>query len=113
MTKEDDFFAGFDPPVLKIDPIGPTAELKAEIAQLQAHNRYLTAALTEISSLPLIVAGATALGIARTALVPRPAGEKQNREHVAWLRYKKRGGSDEPTIVLCDSDDSGAFKVYR
>ena len=31
--------------------------------------------------------------------------------YVAWIRYRKRG---EQTIVqLCDSDDEGAFKVYR
>jgi hypothetical protein len=31
MTKEDDFFARFDPPVLRVDPIGPIAELQAQL----------------------------------------------------------------------------------
>jgi hypothetical protein len=39
--------------------------------------------------------------------------EREAREHVAWMRYKKRGGSDESFLVLCDSDAPGAFKVYR
>ena len=39
--------------------------------------------------------------------------EREAREHVAWLRFKKRSGSEESYLVLCDSDAPGAFKVYR
>lgn len=40
--------------------------------------------------------------------------EKQDSEHVAWLRYKSDStGNKPPRIKLCDSDDPGAFKVFR
>lgn len=40
--------------------------------------------------------------------------EKQGSEHVAWLRYKSDPtGNKPPRIKLCDSDDPGAFKVFR
>jgi hypothetical protein len=40
-----------------------------------------------------------------------PAGKSEPDDYVAWCRYQ---GSDESRrIVTCDSDDLGAFKVYR
>jgi hypothetical protein len=40
-----------------------------------------------------------------------PAGKPEPDDYVAWCRYQ---GSDESRrIVTCDSDDLGAFKVYR
>jgi hypothetical protein len=39
----------------------------------------------------------------------RPSAE---REHVAWCRYVHIDG-DPTRIVCCNSDDQGAFKVYR
>lgn len=40
--------------------------------------------------------------------------EKLGSEHVAWLRYKSDPtGNKPPRIKLCDSDDPGAFKVFR
>lgn len=39
--------------------------------------------------------------------------DKGEQNYVAWCRYVHRG-DDTPTIIeLCDSDDDGAFKVYR
>ena len=34
-------------------------------------------------------------------------------EHVAWLRFLHRGDNQQPYLTLCDSDDPGAFKVFR
>lgn len=45
------------------------------------------------------------------ATTRRIAAEKE-REHVAWCRYV-RAPDQPPRIVLCDSNDEGAFKVYR
>lgn len=40
---------------------------------------------------------------------PRPDCIQQ--DYVAWMCYRHRG--DQPYLVLCDSDEPGAFKVYR
>lgn len=37
----------------------------------------------------------------------------QPAEHTAWLRYVRIDGRDESRIVVCDSDEPKAFKVYR
>lgn len=52
---------------------------------------------------------------ALAAIREQKAGlEKQDSEHVAWLRYKSDPtGNKSPRIKLCDSDDPGAFKVFR
>ena len=34
-------------------------------------------------------------------------------QHVAWLRYKIGKDGAATTVHLCNSDDDGAFKVYR
>lgn len=44
---------------------------------------------------------------------PRLPEAPEPREHVAWLRYV-RTHDDSPTqLRLCNSNDEGAFKVYR
>lgn len=40
-------------------------------------------------------------------------GEVLSIEHCAWLVFKRRDGSDQSYLSLCDSDTPGAFKVYR
>jgi hypothetical protein len=39
--------------------------------------------------------------------------QASERAHVAWCRYIHRGDGAPTIIELCDSDDEGAFKVYR
>lgn len=43
--------------------------------------------------------------------VAKLEGFSENACHVAWLRYSGTGAYR--TINTCDSDDEGAFKVYR
>lgn len=33
--------------------------------------------------------------------------------HIAYLRFRKRSDNLQPYLVLCNSNDEGAFKVYR
>lgn len=48
----------------------------------------------------------------RLETVERERDEARAVEYVAWCRYVIE--HDKPTrIVLCDSDEPGAFKVYR
>ena len=42
------------------------------------------------------------------------AGEVREPEHVAWLRFRHSSTSERaPWLVLCNSSDEGAFRVYR
>jgi len=36
-----------------------------------------------------------------------------NDDYVAWCRYRSNGEDRPVTIHLCNSDDQGAFPVYR
>lgn len=45
--REKDFFAGFDPPTLKIDPIGPTNDLRARVQELEDALRAFREAFKE------------------------------------------------------------------
>ena len=50
-------------------------------------------------------------GLAAFAAGLSCAEQPENNEHVAWLCFHRRG--EATTIHVCDSDDIGAFKVYR
>ena len=48
----------------------------------------------------------------RTAHEPVEQPEAAQDDYVAWMRYEHY--AKQPTrIMLCDSDEEGAFKVYR
>lgn len=41
------------------------------------------------------------------------AERSMNDAHVGYCRYLKNDGAETFSIELCNSDDDGAFKVYR
>lgn len=54
------------------------------------------------------------LGLFEAALAKfaaKACARSETEEYVAWCRYVQ--GPSATTIVLCDSDSPGAFKVYR
>jgi hypothetical protein len=75
-----------------------------EVAQLQAtQNSYKTLLSNQATEIRQQV---EAIAQLQTTI-----SQLQNREHVAWATY--RHSDSRQWISLCDSDDPGAFKVYR
>jgi hypothetical protein len=36
-----------------------------------------------------------------------------NENYVAWMRFRHRADNQQPYLQICNSDDEGAFRVYR